>query len=68
VYKRLHQLTWQKWVQRRPELLAAMKQIPDFYLEMHWKFDSRGMLMPLVKTMAPSDTYKIWKQGGDIVP
>jgi hypothetical protein len=63
VYRRLHQLTWQKWVQRRPELLAALKQIPDFYLEMHWKFDSRGMLLPLVKTLAPSDTYKIWKQG-----
>jgi hypothetical protein len=32
IYKELHQSTWLKWVQRRPRLLEALEEIPDFYL------------------------------------
>jgi hypothetical protein len=31
----------------------------DFYVEMHWHFGCHNLLAPLVRAVAPSDTYKV---------
>jgi len=63
VYRQLQIVTWQKWLQRVPKLMDALESMPDFYVEMNWSFDSNPLLSALVKAVAPSDTYKIWKGG-----
>ncbi|KAL8462703.1 hypothetical protein ACS0TY_033647 [Phlomoides rotata] len=35
----------------------------DFYMEISFNFES---FLPFVAKMAPSDTYKIWKRGGNV--
>eukprot|EP01006_Ploeotia_vitrea_P038008 TRINITY_DN66192_c8_g1_i2.p1 TRINITY_DN66192_c8_g1~~TRINITY_DN66192_c8_g1_i2.p1 ORF type:complete len:445 (+),score=253.03 TRINITY_DN66192_c8_g1_i2:159-1337(+) len=36
-----------------------MRNIPDFYMEIEWKIES---WLPFVSSMAPRDTFKIWKK------
>lgn len=46
--------------QRRPDLVQALKQIDDFYMELKWDFHS---WIPLVSRIMPSDICKIYKCG-----
>uniref|UniRef100_A0A8C3A1Y5 Ankyrin repeat domain 13C n=1 Tax=Cyclopterus lumpus TaxID=8103 RepID=A0A8C3A1Y5_CYCLU len=48
---------------KRPKLLTALKELGDFYLELHWDFQS---WVPLLSRILPSDACKIYKQGLNI--
>ncbi|KAF3835187.1 hypothetical protein F7725_027745 [Dissostichus mawsoni] len=48
---------------KRPKLLKALKELGDFYLELHWDFQS---WVPLLSRILPSDACKIYKQGLNI--
>lgn len=48
---------------RRPDLVQALKQIDDFYMELKWDFHS---WLPLVSRILPSDICKIYKRGCQI--
>ncbi|CAL8253127.1 unnamed protein product [Merluccius merluccius] len=48
---------------KRPKLLTALKELGDFYLELHWDFQS---WVPLLSRILPSDACKIYKQGINI--
>lgn len=62
---RHHRLSaWSKFRRRLPPLLAAIRRIPDFYLELAFHFESS--LLPFLSRAAPSDTYRIWKRGADL--
>eukprot|EP01041_Mallomonas_annulata_P011102 gene11102-23204_t len=63
IYGRMQRETWRKWTLRRPQLLHALKVIPDFFVEMDWNFSCSSILNPLVKNIAPHDKYRIWKRG-----
>lgn len=49
--------------ERRPLLVAALKKIGDFYLELRWDFQS---WVPLVSRVLPSDVCRVYKSGADI--
>ena len=44
-------------------MVAKLKKIPDFFVEIRWNCKS---LIPLVSKFAPSDTFKIWKIGASV--
>nr|XP_040041078.1 ankyrin repeat domain-containing protein 13C isoform X1 [Gasterosteus aculeatus aculeatus] len=48
---------------KRPKLLKALNELGDFYLELHWDFQS---WVPLLSRILPSDACKIYKQGLNI--
>ncbi|XP_076829117.1 ankyrin repeat domain-containing protein 13C-like [Brachyhypopomus gauderio] len=48
---------------KRPKLVQALWELGDFYLELHWDFQS---WVPLLSGFLPSDTCKIYKQGINI--
>lgn len=48
---------------RRPNLINALTQIQDFYMELKWDFHS---WVPLVSRILPSDVCKIYKSGSRI--
>eukprot|EP00051_Salpingoeca_urceolata_P004753 m.67420 g.67420 ORF g.67420 m.67420 type:complete len:351 (+) comp13829_c0_seq2:319-1371(+) len=45
------------------KVLRAVQALPSFYMEINWEFHS---WVPLVSRVLPSDTLRIWKQGGRI--
>ncbi len=63
VYLHLQLQQWNRWKVKASQLTQRLAELPDFYMEMHWGFSSRNILLPLVKAVAPSDTYRIWKRG-----
>ena len=46
--------------ERTALLIAQLRDLDDFYLEMNWDFSS---WIPLVSRLCPNDKYKIWKRG-----
>nr|VDD42179.1 unnamed protein product [Brassica oleracea] len=55
---------WCKWRRRLPHLIAVLRRMRDFYMEISFHFESS--VIPFVGKIAPSDTYRIWKRGGDL--
>ncbi|KAE9602051.1 hypothetical protein Lal_00040761 [Lupinus albus] len=65
VLLRLHHLNaWSKWRRRLPRVIAVLRRMKDFYMEISFHFESS--VIPFVGKIAPSDTYKIWKLGGNL--
>ncbi|KAL0690150.1 hypothetical protein Bca4012_089828 [Brassica carinata] len=52
------------WNARLPRLIATMREMRDFYMEMSFHFESS--VVPFVSKVAPSDTYKVWKVGSNL--
>ncbi|KAL1537320.1 ankyrin repeat domain-containing protein 13C [Salvia divinorum] len=59
-----HRAAWCKWRRRLPRLVAALRRMKDFYMEISFHFESS--IVPFVGKIAPSDTYKIWKRDGNL--
>ncbi|KAG8365398.1 hypothetical protein BUALT_Bualt18G0100500 [Buddleja alternifolia] len=59
-----HLSAWSKWRRRLPRLVAALRRMRDFYMEISFHFESS--IVPFVGKIAPSDTYKIWKRDGNL--
>ncbi|KAK9287949.1 hypothetical protein L1049_016394 [Liquidambar formosana] len=57
-------LAWAKWCRRLPRLIATMRRMRDFYMEITFHFESS--VIPFISRIAPSDTYKIWKRGSNL--
>lgn len=57
-------LAWAKWCRRLPRLIATMRRMRDFYMEITFNFESS--VIPFISRIAPSDTYKIWKRGANL--
>lgn len=57
-------LAWAKWCRRLPRIIAAMRRMRDFYMEVTFQFESS--VIPFIGRIAPSDTYKIWKRGSNL--
>jgi hypothetical protein len=47
----------------KPSILAALKQMDDFYVEITWNFES---WIPIISRFLPSDVCKLYKQGAKI--
>ncbi|XP_047964981.1 ankyrin repeat domain-containing protein 13B-like [Salvia hispanica] len=59
-----HLNNWSKWRRRLPRLVAALRRMRDFYMEISFHFESS--IIPFIDRVAPSDTYKIWKRAGNL--
>lgn len=59
-----HIAAWSKWRRRLPRLVAVLRRMRDFYMEISFHFESS--IVPFVGKIAPSDTYKIWKRDGNL--
>ncbi|KAF5960557.1 hypothetical protein HYC85_001766 [Camellia sinensis] len=59
-----HRAAWSKWRRRLPRLIAVLRRMRDFYMEISFHFESS--IVPFVGKIAPSDTYKIWKRDGNL--
>ncbi|KAM3285396.1 ankyrin repeat domain-containing protein 13C [Capsicum chacoense] len=59
-----HLSAWYKWRRRLPRLVAVLRRMRDFYMEIAFHFESS--IVPFVGKFAPSDTYKIWKRDGNL--
>nr|XP_043612575.1 ankyrin repeat domain-containing protein 13C-like [Erigeron canadensis] len=57
-------IAWGKWCRRLPRLVGTMRRMRDFYMEITFQFESS--VIPFISRIAPSDTYKIWKQGANL--
>ena len=64
IMKHYQPLAWVKWCMRVPRIVAAMKRMRDFYMEITFHFESS--VIPFIGRIAPSDTYKIWKRGSNL--
>lgn len=61
--RKFRQQSREQMEQRRPNLVAALNKINDFYMELKWDFQS---WVPLVSRILPSDVCKIYKSGANI--
>lgn len=61
--RKLKQQAREQMERRRPDLIRALAQIQDFYMELRWDFHS---WVPLVSRILPSDVCKIYKAGSSI--
>ena len=52
------------WEENKDYLIEFLKKVPDFSFEMSWECDSK--IIPFVKKVTPSDTYKVYKKGSSI--
>ncbi|KAL0398776.1 UNVERIFIED_CONTAM: Ankyrin repeat domain-containing protein 13C [Sesamum radiatum] len=59
-----HLAAWSKWRRRLPRLVAGLRRMRDFYMEISFHFESS--IVPFLGKIAPSDTYKIWKRDGNL--
>ncbi|KAI3907546.1 hypothetical protein MKW98_016190 [Papaver atlanticum] len=59
-----HRAAWFKWRRRLPRLVAVLRRMRDFYMEISFHFESS--IVPFVGKIAPSDTYRIWKRDGNL--
>ncbi|CAL5206732.1 unnamed protein product [Lathyrus oleraceus] len=64
IIKHYQPLAWAKWCRRLPRLVATMRRMRDFYMEITFNFESS--VIPFISRIAPSDTYKIWKRGANL--
>jgi hypothetical protein len=55
---------WAKWRRRLPRVIAVLRQMRDFYMDISFHFESS--VIPFVGKIAPSDAYKIWKRDGNL--
>ncbi|KAF7283652.1 hypothetical protein GWI33_023288 [Rhynchophorus ferrugineus] len=58
--RKFRQQSREQMEQRRPNLVAALNKISDFYMELKWDFQS------WVSRILPSDVCKIYKSGASI--
>uniref|UniRef100_A0A3Q3KKM8 Ankyrin repeat domain-containing protein n=1 Tax=Monopterus albus TaxID=43700 RepID=A0A3Q3KKM8_MONAL len=63
ILRKLKQQSRENVEDKRPKLLKALRELGDFYLELHWDFQS---WVPLLSRILPSDACKIYKQGINI--
>ncbi|KAL0277151.1 UNVERIFIED_CONTAM: hypothetical protein PYX00_004527 [Menopon gallinae] len=61
--RKLRQQAREQMEERRPNLVKALNQMGDFYMELKWDFQS---WVPLVSRILPSDLCKIHKKGSSI--
>ncbi|XP_065349215.1 ankyrin repeat domain-containing protein 13C-B isoform X1 [Cloeon dipterum] len=61
--RKLKQQSREQVEERRPNLVAALHSIDDFYMELKWDFQS---WVPLVSRILPSDICKIHKRGSSM--
>lgn len=59
-----HRAAWSKWRRRLPRVIAVLRRMRDFYMEISFHFESS--VIPFVGKIAPSDTYRIWKRDGNL--
>eukprot|EP00164_Ancoracysta_twista_P005089 GFYU01006927.1.p1 GENE.GFYU01006927.1~~GFYU01006927.1.p1 ORF type:complete len:582 (+),score=90.57 GFYU01006927.1:58-1803(+) len=64
VYTATQQRVWYQWQNRLPIILHSLEEFGDFYMEIRWEFDSN--IIRFINSIAPSDTYKIWKKGSNL--
>jgi ankyrin repeat domain-containing protein 13 len=56
----LKQKQWMNDLPKMRKLLTDTEEFPDFYIEINWKIET---WVPFLSSMAPSDTFRIWKRG-----
>ncbi|XP_019698102.1 ankyrin repeat domain-containing protein 13C isoform X2 [Harpegnathos saltator] len=61
--RKLKERTKEDMEDRTPDIVSALHQIGDFYMELKWDFQS---WLPLVSRVLPSDICKIHKSGASI--
>lgn len=61
--RKMKQQNRERMAERHPNLIKALQQMGDFYMELKWDFQS---WVPLVSRILPSDLCKIHKRGASI--